>query len=97
MMQMGAFEFQPQAAGWNLSSGTGPRSFRSPDIKFQLPFNGTPQILLALSGIDSEHTTNLRLTVRPDDVEPDEFNIIVSTWDDSIIHSVMVTWLAFDS
>lgn len=97
MLQMGVFEFHPQVTGWNLSSGTGPRSFRSPDIKFQPPFSGTPQILLALSGIDSEHTTNLRLTVRPDDVEPDEFNIMVSTWDDSIIYSVMVTWLAFGS
>jgi hypothetical protein len=96
MMQVGVFQFQPQLTGWNLNSGTGQRSFRSPDINFQPPFPGTPQILLALSGIDSEHTANLRITVHPDDIEPEEFNIVVNTWDDTLIHSVNVTWLAFD-
>ena len=96
MMQAGVFQFHPQLSGWNLSSGTGPRSFRSPDIGFQPPFSGTPQILLAISGIDSEHTTNLRVTLNLEDVEPEEFNIVVNTWDDTILYSLNVTWLAFD-
>jgi hypothetical protein len=52
--------------------------------------------MLALSGIDSEHTTNLRVTVTPYDVEADEFNIMIKTWGDTLIYSVLVTWIAHD-
>lgn len=96
MIQTGVVEYNPQCSGWNLASGTGERTFTGPDIKFQPPFSAPPSVVLALCGIDSDHATNLRLTLRTSDVEPDEFNIMVSTWDDSLVYSVLVTWIAID-
>jgi hypothetical protein len=96
MIQTGAAEYGPQTSGWNLNTGTGERTFLSPDIKFHTLFSTPPNIMLALSGIDSEHTTNLRVTVTPYDVEADEFNIMIKTWGDTLIYSVLVTWIAHD-
>jgi hypothetical protein len=96
MIQTGVARFDSQMNGWNLSTGTGVRSFSSPDIAFQPPFPAPPTLVLALSGLDSEHSVNLRVTLQPYDVEAEEFNIIISTWDDTILHGVTVTWIAHD-
>jgi hypothetical protein len=96
MIQTGVAEFGPRTQGWSLNTGTGLRSFRSPDIGFQPPFPAPPKMALALSGIDSDRATNLRVIVEPYDVEADEFNILVRTWDDTVLHSVLVTWIACD-
>jgi hypothetical protein len=96
MIQTGVAEFDPQTQGWMLNTGTGERSYRSPDIAFQPPFSAPPKIALALSGIDSDRATNLRVVLEPYDVEAEEFNIVVRTWDDTVLHSVQVTWIACD-
>ena len=84
------------APGWTLNTGSGFRQFRSPDIKFNPPFTTPPTVALALSGIDGDRTTNLRVQLEASDVEADEFNVIVTTWDDSLVHQVWVTWIAYD-
>ncbi len=96
MIQTGVARFDSQMNVWNLNTGTGFRSFTSPDIAFQPPFSSPPVLVLALSGLDSEQSTNLRVALQPSDVEADEFNIIVSTWDDTILHGVAITWIAHD-
>ena len=82
--------------GWNLHTGTGERSFRTPDIPFDPPFATPPKVMLALKGIDGEVPTKLGIDVFPDDIEPEEFNIIVKTWGDLVLYHVTVTWIAFD-
>jgi len=96
MIQTGVARFDSQMNDWNLSTGTGVRSFSTPDIAFQPPFSAPPVIALALSGLDCEHSTNLRVALQPSDVENEEFNIIITTWDDTILHGVTVTWIAHD-
>jgi H-type lectin domain-containing protein len=96
MIQSGVLDYGPKTDGWTLGSGSGVRTYVSPDIKFNPAFTAPPRIALALSGLDTEHTTNVRVTLEPADVEADEFNIAVRTWGDSLIYSVLVTWLAFD-
>jgi hypothetical protein len=96
MIQTGVIDFGPQTSGWNLGAGTGQRSFTSQDIGFNPPFGVAPAIALALSGIDSDHATNLRLTLNPYDVQANEFNIQINTWDDTLLYSVVVTWIAYD-
>ncbi len=96
MIQTGVARFDAQMNEWNLNTGTGARTFSTPDIPFQPLFNAPPVIALALSGIDCEHTTNLRVALHPSDVEKEEFNIMISTWDDTILHGVTVTWIAHD-
>lgn len=96
MIQTGVARFDAHMSEWNLNTGTGERSFRTPDIPFQPLFNAPPVIALALSGIDCEHSTNLRVALQPADVENEEFNIIITTWHDTILHGVTVTWIAHD-
>jgi len=96
MIQTGVARFDAQMNGWNLSTGTGVRSFLTPDIAFQPPFSAPPTLVLALSGIDSEHGANLRVALQPSDVEAEEFNIIISTWDDTVLYGVTVIWIAHD-
>ncbi len=97
MMQTGLARYNyVTTGGWNLSAGAGERSFQTPDIPFDPPFPSPPKIALALSSIDSEHSTNLRVSVEPYDVERDEFNIIVKTWDDTLLYQVWITWIAYD-
>lgn len=79
--------------GWNLSSGSGERVFRSADIKFGSPFTAPPTVHLALGGVDI--TGGVRVTLQEFDVEPGEFNIQIGTWDDTAIHQLWVRWIAF--
>ena len=81
---------------WNLNTGTGERTFQTPDIPFDPPFPAPPKVALALSGIDSDQATNLRVEVYPHDVEPGEFNIVVKTWDETVLYGVWITWIAHD-
>ncbi len=94
-MQTGAFFFseQTQPNEWNLSSGTGGRTFRA-TIKFPHPFDAPPQLAVALTGIDSANTTNLRIWIGTEDVEAHEFDLIVNTWDNTLIYGIHGVWIA---
>jgi len=96
MFQTGKVFYGVDSPGWNLHTATGERRFRSPDIAFGPPFGTPPKVALALAGVDAEHATNLRLMLDAEDVEPGEFNIVVSTWEDSLVYNVLVTWIASD-
>lgn len=96
-MQSGTVNFGYTTPGikWPLSTGSGSRSFTSPDIQFPTPFSTTPTVIVALSGVDADKKSNLRLTVTTDDVESEEFNLVVNTWSDSEIYAVWVSWIAY--
>ena len=96
MIQSGTVYFDSGWNGWTLNNGNGPRTFVSPDISFQPPFGTPPIVVLALMGIDSHATTNVRVRVELAEAENDEFNIAVHTWDDTIVHGVGVSWIAYD-
>jgi hypothetical protein len=70
--------------------------FRTPDLPFAQAFAGTPTVVLSLAGIDSDHQFNLRLRLDAEDVQPDEFNIRISTWGDTLIYHVWVNWIAYE-
>ena len=48
------------------------------------------------AGIDADHQTNLRLQLHAEDVQFDEFNIRVVTWDDTLIYGIRVNWIAYE-
>lgn len=81
---------------WNLHTGTGERSFRTPDISFEKPFTAPPRVVLALGGLDSEHTTNLRVHLDPYDIEASEFSVKIQTWADTRLYEVSIMWVAYD-
>lgn len=96
MIRSGTVSYGTESPAWNLDSGFGDRSFRTQDVMFDVPFDAPPKVLLALAGIDSEHTTNLRVVVEAYDIEPGEFSIRVRTWHDTVIYNVLIAWLAHD-
>jgi len=82
--------------GWNLSTGSGHRTFQPPHIRFDRPFTTPPTIALSLAGIDSLHSANLRVELQLINVEPDKCKITIITWDNSILYQVWVNWIAYD-
>ncbi len=97
MIQSGGVSLGQLTSGdWNLGSGTGTREYRSPDIPFPSRFSAQPNVVLALCGLDCGHMTNLRVEVYPENVQPEEFNIVVRTWDDTELYAATVTWIAYD-
>jgi hypothetical protein len=60
------------------------------------PFGTPPHVAVAISGVDAEQSANLRLFVETSDVAANEFNIVVFTWDDTLVFGVRVTWIAYD-
>jgi hypothetical protein len=94
-MQMGTFNFSQATdpAEWRLDSGTGDRRSHQ-TIKFPQPFNATPQVAVALTGVDSSSTTNLRIEIETQDIEPHEFDVVVRTWADTLIFGVSGVWIA---
>lgn len=49
-----------------------------------------------LSGLDSDHNRNTRITVNAINITRDGFEIDFQTWSDSIIYGVGYTWIAYD-
>ncbi len=94
MLQTGTVWYGVDSPGWNLHSGTGERVFRAPDVSFDPPFGTPPKVMLAVAGIDSDQTTNLRVVLEAYDVEPGEFSIRINTWDDTLVYNVWVAWIA---
>ena len=81
---------------WSLSTvGVGNRIYTSPDIAFPEPFPNTPQMVAALAGMEGIQGTG-RITIELENIQAEEFNIRVTTWDDTLLNSVMVTWIAHD-
>ena len=96
MIRSGTAWYGTESEGWNLHTGLGERSFRTQDVSFDAPFSTPPKVLLALGGIDSDRTTNLRVVLEAYDIEPGEFSIRIRTWDDTVIHNVLIAWIAHD-
>jgi hypothetical protein len=94
-MQTGTFYFSEAThpSEWRLSSGTGERRFRT-TIKFPEAFATSPHLAVALTGVDSSNTTNLRIWIGAEDVETHEFDLVVNTWDNTLIYGVYGTWIA---
>jgi H-type lectin domain len=95
MIQTGRVQLASQMPGWQLNTGSGFRTFISPDIKFTPSFNTTPQVAVALSGIITQAGI-LQAAVATSDVEADEFNILIQVWGDTSLTEVAVTWIAYD-
>ena len=82
---------------WSLSAGSGDRTYRSPDIRFDPPFADPPIVLVSLAGVDADAQFNLRIHINAEVVQAEEFNIRVSTWADTLLYSAGVAWVAYDA
>ncbi len=97
---------QDQAIGgmtgsWSLSTGTGPRSYVSPDISYVSlgavpPFTSPPVVSVSLAGVEATGGLT-RVRVSAENVQAEEFNIRVDVSGDCTLDAVHVTWLAHDA
>lgn len=63
-------------------------------IRFEAPFDKAPQVLLSVEMIDADHSTNLRLQLRPEDVRRGSFKAVAYTWSDTRIGRLSISWMA---
>ena len=80
---------------WPLSDPIGaPREFVTPDVGFPTPFGRIPDVIVALSGIQS--SGDVAVSVEATEIQKEEFNIKVIAHGDAVINGVWVTYLAYD-
>lgn len=88
-------------ATWALDTGTGERTYLSPDLPYAPPWSGAgqpfsspPTVIVSLAGMDvTGGLPNVRLSV--ENVQVEEFNIRV-TATGTTLTEVWVTWMAHD-
>lgn len=64
-------------------------------ITFATPFATVPTVIVSLNLVDSENTTNLRIAVGTDTINTQSFELVVTTWWDTAIFSVGISWIAY--
>lgn len=64
------------------------------EIKFDKPFEKTPEIILSVSQIDADKNSNIRYKAEALSVSKEGFIIKVRTWADSRIFSISGYWFA---
>ncbi|MEU4341014.1 H-type lectin domain-containing protein [Nocardia sp. NPDC023852] len=81
--------------GWDLTSGTpGWREWREP-VTFTKPFNSPPEVTVGLSMVDIGKVANSRVMVEAENITGQGFDLVVKAWDDTVLYSVNVDWLAY--
>lgn len=100
-IQGGNARFHRESAGhdqWNLDDGGDPvlgperRSFAT--ISFPRAFAMAPNVTVSLSGLDSSNGAITRIYLEVVEAHPDRFVVAMSTWHDSVVFGVWVSWLA---
>jgi len=93
-IQSGKFTANASTEGYTLNKNSGDRSV-SIEIAFPKPCETKPVIVLSVTSIDADKSTNVRYSVEAVSVSRDGFTIKVSTWSDSKIHGVTGQWIAY--
>jgi len=78
---------------WTLRTGTGTRTYRVA-VKFDSPFAVAPKVSLALSGLDVGGVNNTRLSLTPENITVNGFDIVYITWADTVVYGAYATWTA---
>ncbi len=74
-------------------SQDGDRRARVP-VKFDIPFAEPPIVHLSITMMDARTDMMIRYRLRAENIEPEGFNIVFSTWSDSKFARISVSWLA---
>lgn len=84
--------------GWNLAavSESGPdepRTFSLP-VTFSIPFVSAPVVSLGLAGFDIDQRDSARINLQATNITATGFTALISTWRDTRVYSVALSWLA---
>ncbi|GIK23473.1 MAG: H-type lectin domain-containing protein [Ignavibacteriaceae bacterium] len=89
----GSWSVNPVLAEYSLDKNNGDRNMIL-EIKFDKPFEKTPEIILSVSQIDADKNSNIRYKAEALSVSKEGFIIKVRTWADSRIFSISGYWFA---
>lgn len=92
----GTNHFGKSSTSWTL---LGPPSYEvdrefSTRIDFERDFAAPPVVHVGISGLDVDGADTVRVRVRTRHIDRSGFTVVVSTWFDSQVHGVDVSWLA---
>lgn len=93
-MQSGTFTFDKSTPEYTLDQNKGDRVAQI-EIAFPKPFDVKPEIVIAVSTVDASKETNLRFSFKTIGVSRDGFTLQVKTWEDSKIHAIGGSWIAY--
>ena len=93
-MQSGTFQLDKNTPEYTLDQNNGDRVAQI-EISFPKPFDAKPEIVIAVSTLDASKDTNLRFAFKTIGVSRDGFTLQVKTWEDSKIHAIGGTWIAY--
>jgi len=91
--QSGGFYLDANTSGYNLTNGSGLRSF-SYEVKFNPPFKGVPTVFVGVQLIDKTDGSPIRYSLEPYMVTRDGFSVKVATWGDTKINAIAGSWMA---
>jgi hypothetical protein len=94
-IQSGSFIFDSASYG-ELLDNDPPRLRTCKDfITFPKPFATTPTVIVSLNRVDSDNGQHLRITAGTDTVNVKGFELLATTWYDTRIYSVGISWIAY--
>ncbi|HEY8899499.1 MAG TPA: H-type lectin domain-containing protein [Chthoniobacterales bacterium] len=92
-----AFSLGVNSEGWNLATTSNddvsPRTFVT-EVTFAEPFTGAPLVQASLAGFDIDQRDSARVSVAVTQVTPTGFTLAVTTWRETRVYGVEITWLA---
>lgn len=93
-IQSGSFNFDKNTPEYTLDQNKGDRVAQI-EITFPKPFEAKPEVVIAVSNLDASKETNIRFTFKAIGISRDGFTLQVKTWDDTKIHGIGGTWIAY--
>ena len=88
--------FSDFADGGAMWTGQGPRESRAA-VTFPKPFHAPPAVIVGISLMDLDHSTNMRTAIMAETVTAAGFDIVFRTWGDTRIARVRAEWTAVGS
>lgn len=89
-LQLGSLQIGSREGGDPIEGGVD----RFVDVSFPQAFNGVPGVALALAGFETDARKHARIDTWADGVSELGFRLHVRSWENSVTHSVKVTWFA---
>ena len=93
-IQAGRYSVNANSSGYTLDKSSGDRTY-TVEVVFTKPFESRPQVVVTVSTVDAEKTTNVRYSVEATAVSRDGFTVKITTWGDSKLYGLGGSWIAF--
>lgn len=90
----GSWGYMTSGLNWTLETGTGERSC-AVTIPFADDFNGSPNVIFAVNGLDVSNAQNTRVQANVSSVTATGFTVTFVTWGSSLVYTVYGCWLAY--